>query len=69
MTKSTKFGTELLAAMAEAVAQAEGKDVPGVRIHTVDLGSVDAKAVRKKLHLTQDEMVSMLGTSPSGYKK
>ena len=27
------------------------------------------KAVRKKLHLTQEQMAVALGTSPSGYRK
>jgi len=69
MTKKTQFGTDLIGAMAEAAAHAEGKDVAGIRVSTVDLGTVDAKAVRRKLHLTQDEMATMLGTSSSGYKK
>lgn len=69
MMKKTKFGSDLINAMADALAHAEGKDVPGMRVTQVDLGSVDARAVRKKLHLTQDEMATMLGTSASGYKK
>lgn len=67
--KSTKFGSELIAAMSEALAHAKGEAVPGIRLNTVDLGDVDAKAVRRKLHLTQDEMAVVLGTSSSGYKK
>ena len=30
---------------------------------------MDAKAIRRKLQLTQDEMATVLGTSPSGYRK
>lgn len=69
MSEMTKFGADLIQAMSEALAHAQGKDVPGIRVHTVDIGTVDAKAIRKKLDLTQDEMATVLGTSPSGYKK
>ncbi|MEX0408675.1 type II toxin-antitoxin system MqsA family antitoxin [Aquibium sp. LZ166] len=69
MSEMTKFGTDLIQAMSEALAHAQGKDVPGIKAHTVDVGAVDAKAIRKKLDLTQDEMATVLGTSPSGYKK
>lgn len=64
MSEMTKFGADLIQSMSEALAHAQGKDVPGVKVHTVD-----AKAIRKKLDLTQDEMATVLGTSPSGYKK
>jgi putative transcriptional regulator len=69
MSEMTKFGADLIQAMSEALAHTQGKDVAGVRVHSVDIGSVDAKAIRQKLDLTQDEMASVLGTSPSGYKK
>ncbi len=69
MSEMTKFGVDLIQAMSEALAHAQGKDVPGIKAHTVDVGAVDAKAIRKKLDLTQDEMATVLGTSPSGYKK
>lgn len=36
---------------------------------TVDVGTVDAKAIRKQLDLTRDEMATVLGTIPSGYKE
>ena len=69
MSEMTKFGADLIQAMSEALAHAQGKDVPGIKVHSVEVGAVDAKAIRKKLDLTQDEMASVLGTSPSGYKK
>lgn len=69
MSEMTKFGADLIQAMSEALAHAQGKDVPGVRVSTLDVGTVDAKAIRKQLDLTQDEMATVLGTSPSGYKK
>jgi putative transcriptional regulator len=69
MSEMTKFGADLILAMSEALAHAQGKDVPGIRVSAVDVGTVNAKAIRKKLDLTQDEMATVLGTSPSGYKK
>jgi putative transcriptional regulator len=69
MSEMTKFGADLIQAMSEALAHAQGKDVSGIRVSAVDVGTVDAKAIRKKLDLTQDEMATVLGTSPSGYKK
>jgi putative transcriptional regulator len=69
MSEMTKFGGDLIQAMSEALAHSQGKDVLGIKVHNVDVGTVDAKAVRKKLELTQDEMATVLGTSPSGYKK
>ncbi|TJW02484.1 MAG: helix-turn-helix domain-containing protein [Mesorhizobium sp.] len=69
MSEMTKFGADLIQAMSEALAHAQGKDVPGMQMHAVDIGTVDAKAIRKKLDLTQDQMATVLGTSPSGYKK
>ncbi|RFC63864.1 helix-turn-helix domain-containing protein [Mesorhizobium denitrificans] len=69
MSEMTKFGADLIQAMSEALTHAQGKDVPGIQVHTIDVGAMDAKAIRKKLDLTQDEMAAVLGTSPSGYKK
>lgn len=69
MSEMTKFGADLIQSMSEALAHAQGKDMPGIQVHSIDVGTVDAKAVRKKLDLTQDEMATVLGTSPSGYKK
>jgi putative transcriptional regulator len=40
-----------------------------MQVHAVDVGTVDLKAIRKRLLLTQDQMATVLGTSPSGYRK
>jgi len=40
-----------------------------VRMSTVDVGTVDAKAIREQFDLAQDEMAAVLGTSHSCYKK
>lgn len=69
MNGSTQFGRDLIQAMSEVLAHAEGKDVPGMRIHHVDVETIDARAIRQKLRLTQDQMAFFLGTSASGYRK
>jgi putative transcriptional regulator len=69
MSEMTKFGADLIQAMSEALLHAQGKDVPGMRVHAIDVGAVDARAIRKRLDLTQDQMAAVLGTSASGYKK
>lgn len=69
MSEMTKIGADLIQAMSEALAHAQSKDVPGSKVHTVDVGAMDPKAIRKKLDLTQAEMATVFGTSLSGYKK
>ena len=39
MSEMTKFGADLIQAMSEALAHAQGKDVPGIKVHTVDVGA------------------------------
>ncbi|MGX5844984.1 hypothetical protein ACWGTI_30320 [Mesorhizobium sp. ArgA1] len=65
----TKFGVDLMQAMSEALAHSHGKEVPGIKVQGVEVGMVDAKAIRKKLDFARDEMATVLGTRPSGYKK
>lgn len=65
----TKFGNDLIQSMGEALAHARGEKVPNVVVHQVDIETVDAKAIRKTLGLTQKDMATVLGTSVSGYRK
>jgi putative transcriptional regulator len=65
----TRIGTDILQGLKEALAHAKGNDVPGIKVRQVNVETVDAKAVRKKLRLTQEQMAIALGTSPSGYRK
>ena len=69
MSKTTKFGEDLIQAMTEALVHAKGRDVAGLRITAIDLETVDFKAIRQKLHLTQDEMAAFLWTSPSTWEQ
>jgi putative transcriptional regulator len=65
----SNLAEDILQGLREALDHAEGRDVPGLRVHHVDLDPVDAKAIRKRLHLTQEQMARLLGTSASGYRK
>jgi putative transcriptional regulator len=65
----SKIGKQIIEGLEEALAHAKGKDIPGLVIHHVDSTAVDARSIRKKLHLTQDQMAAFLGTSASGYRK
>jgi putative transcriptional regulator len=67
--QSAGFGADMVQAMSEVLAYAQGKAVSGAVEHHVDVGAVDVKRIREKLKLTQTQMAALLGTSPSGYKK
>ena len=60
---------EIMQGLREALTHAEGKDVPGMIVHHIDVEKVDAKAIRGRLKLTQEQMARFLGTSASGYRK
>lgn len=66
MSEITKFGADLIQAMSEASAHSEGKFVTGMRVHSVDLGSVDAKAIRQRFDWIEGERVAVRITSPTG---
>jgi putative transcriptional regulator len=65
----SKIGREIIDGLKEALAHAQGDDVPGIKISHFDVAQVNTKAIRKKLRLTQEQMALALGTSPSGYRK
>lgn len=65
----TKFGDDLIASMSEALAHARGENVAGMVVHDVDVKTIDPKAIRLRLRLTQERMAEVMGTSVSGYRK
>ncbi|MDE2760301.1 MAG: helix-turn-helix domain-containing protein [Paracoccaceae bacterium] len=60
----TEFGEELIKALREAVAHAEGKGA-GYRVHR----PIDPGDIRKTAKLTQEQMAYLMGMSASGYRK
>ncbi|MYG43283.1 MAG: helix-turn-helix domain-containing protein [Rhodobacteraceae bacterium] len=60
----TEFGEELIKALGEAVAHAEGNGT-GYRVHR----PIDPRDIRKTAKLTQEQMAYLMGMSASGYRK
>ncbi len=69
MIKKTTFADDLIESMGQALAHVSGGVVPGAVEHVVPVDVVDAKAIRKELKLSQEQMATYLGTSVSGYRK
>ena len=59
----SSFGEDLIQAMGEALAHAEGKG-PAI-LHA----SVDPREIRTRAKLTQAQMAPLMGMSLSGYRK
>ena len=49
----SKFGQELIESLKEAAEHARGGKVPGMRTRKIELP--DVKAIRRSLHMSQDE--------------
>ena len=60
----TEFNEELIKALGEAVAHAEGNGT-GYRVHR----PIDPGEISKTAKLTQEQMASLMGMSVSGYRK
>ncbi|MYE36044.1 MAG: helix-turn-helix domain-containing protein [Rhodobacteraceae bacterium] len=60
----TEFGEELIKALGEAVAHADGTCTKYRVHHPIDPGEI-----RKTAKLTQEQMASLMGMSVSGYRK
>lgn len=59
----SSFGKDLIQAMGEALAHAEGKGPAIVHI------PVDPREIRARAKLTQAQMAPLMGMSLSGYRK
>ena len=68
MMGKKNIADELVASMQEALDYARGKRTKA-RVTKVRVESVDVRASRAKLVLTQEEMAVLLGVSLSGYRK
>ena len=56
-------GSRIIASLKEAVDWAEGENVP-VRVTTVEVPTVDVRATRKQLGLSQSEFAARFGFQP-----
>lgn len=59
----SSFGDDLIQAMGEALAHAEGKGPAIVHV------PVDPREIRTRARLTQAQMAPLMGMSLSGYRK
>ena len=57
-------GNRIIASLREAVDWAEGKDVP-VRVTTVEVPTIDVRAVRRRLGLSQAAFATKFGFQPA----
>jgi putative transcriptional regulator len=57
-------GQEIIASLKEAIAWAGGEDVP-VRVTTVQVPTIDVRAVRRRLGLSQSEFAAKFGFQPA----
>jgi putative transcriptional regulator len=57
-------GSRIIASLGEAVDWAEGKNVP-VRVTMVEVPTVDMRATRKRLGLSQTEFTVRFGFQPA----
>ena len=60
----SSVGSRIIASLREAVAWAEGKEVP-VRVTTVEVPMVAVRALRRKLGLSQSEFAAKFGFPPA----
>lgn len=62
MTKQ-RAADRILQGLNEALAHAKGEDVPGLKVHTVQVPTVDVAAIRTKAHLSQEAFARRIGVA------
>ena len=60
-------GQEIITSLRQAIAWADGEDVP-VRVTTVRVPTTDVRALRRKLGLSQSEFAVKFGFQPATLK-
>jgi putative transcriptional regulator len=60
-------GQEIIRSLKEAIAWAGGENVP-VRVTTVEIPTIDVRAMRRRLGLSQSEFASKFGFQPATLK-
>jgi putative transcriptional regulator len=60
-------GQEIITSLKEAIAWAGGEDVP-VRVTTVRVPTINVRALRRKLGLSQSEFAAKFGFQPATLK-
>lgn len=63
--KTKTPGERIIEGMNEAVRYMEGKEVPGIRVTTIQIPAIDIKKIRQRLKLSQTEFAAKFGFSPA----
>ena len=63
-SKQSTVGQEIIASFKEAIAWAGGEEIP-VRVTKVEVPTVDVRAVRRRLGLSQTEFAAKFGFQPA----
>ncbi len=61
----SELGNQLIKGMENALAYAKGEPVSGTRTTVIDVPTIDVRAIRKRLHLTQRSFAETFGFSLS----
>ena len=63
-TAKRSVGAEIITSLKEAIAWAGGDDVP-VRVTTVQVPTIDVRALRRSLGLSQGQFAAKFGFQPA----
>ncbi len=61
----TTPGESIIASLQEALRYSKGEQVPGIRVTTVMVPTIDVRRLRQKLRLSQNDFAAKFGFSPS----
>jgi putative transcriptional regulator len=61
----TTAGESIIASLKEALRYSRGEEVPGIRVTTVMVPTIDVRGVPRKLKLSQNEFAAKFGSSPA----
>lgn len=64
----TELGNQLLEGMQNALAYAQGQTVAGARKAVIDVPTIDVRALRQRLNLTQQSFAATFGFSLSSVR-
>src|SRR5437868_1504002 len=67
MVGNRSVGQEIISSLKEAIAWAGGENVP-VRVTTVEIPTIDVRAMRRRLGLSQSEFAAKFGFQPATLK-
>lgn len=63
--RKTTPGESIIASLKEALRYSKGEEVPGIRVTTVMVPTIDVRKLRQKLKLSQNDFAAKFGFSPA----